>query len=55
MPEGVALTRNDATQVSAEMADTLSVVESISGNQGRLLEAIKRPLDEKNRPYGWLQ
>jgi hypothetical protein len=36
------------------MADSLSVVESISGKQGWLLEAIKRPLDEKNRPYGWL-
>jgi hypothetical protein len=41
LPEEVALTRNDATQVSVEMADTLSVVESISGKQGWLLEAIK--------------
>jgi hypothetical protein len=37
------------------MADTLSVVESISGKQGWLFEGIKRPLDEKNRPYFWLQ
>jgi hypothetical protein len=45
----------NATQVSVEMADSLSVVESISGKQGWLLEAIKRPLDQNNRPFGGLQ
>jgi hypothetical protein len=34
--------------MSVEVADTLSVTESISGKQGWLTEAIKRQLDEKN-------
>jgi hypothetical protein len=40
---GLALgTRNNATQVSAEMADTPSVAESIPGKPGWLIQAIKR-------------